>query len=137
MQNPMMGYQQPTAPYYGTQNPYQPRPNYNYMTNSNSINWVQGIEGAKGYRLPENSNAILLDSENERFYIKSTDNIGMATLRIFDYVEVTNNANTTPAQQVDMSQYVTRDELEALLKEVKANAKSTISTNERKPLITE
>jgi hypothetical protein len=73
--------------------------------------WVQGIEGAKAYQLMPNANAILMDSENDkRFYIKVADNVGMCTLRTFSYEEITETP-TTP----DMSQYVTRDELNTML----------------------
>ena len=70
---------------------------------NNGIVWVQGIEGAKAYQLMPNSNTILMDSENdERFYIKVADNVGMCTLRVFKYEEIT----TPTAPQPDMSQTV-------------------------------
>ena len=96
---------------------------------NNGITWVQGIEGAKAYQLSPNSNAILMDSENEgRFYIKVSDNVGMCNLRIFKYSEITQDNKS-----VDMSNYVTRQELEETLRSIKneqsvpANAKSTTS----------
>ena len=52
-------------------NPYmnQRNPQY-YQQPNNGINWVQGIEGGKAYQLPPNSNAVLMDSENDGiFYI--------------------------------------------------------------------
>ena len=96
---------------------------------NNGITWVQGIEGAKAYQLSPNSNAILMDSENDgRFYIKVSDNVGMCNLRIFKYSEITQDNKS-----VDMSNYVTRQELEEALRSIKneqsvpANAKSTTS----------
>ena len=97
----------PYLPYYNFQNaPMQ--------TQNNGINWVQGIEGAKAWQLPPNSNVVLLDSENDgRFYIKVSDNVGMCTLRVFSFVEIT---NTEPEKQsVDMSEYVKKSELQELL----------------------
>lgn len=86
-------------------NQYQP-------TQTNGVNWVRGIEGAKAYQLSPNSNAIILDSENEGiFYIKSTDNIGMCTLRVFKYEEI----KQTQSQQVDLSEYVKKTELESYI----------------------
>lgn len=68
-------------------NPYQ----YSYNQH-NGIQWVQGVEGAKAFQLQPNSNAILMDSENDGiFYIKVSDNVGMCTLRTFKYTEVTTN----------------------------------------------
>lgn len=94
------------------QNPYlQQRINPFYQPN-NGITWVQGIEGAKAWQLSPNSNVILMDSENdERFYIKVSDNVGMCTLRIFDYKEVTSQ----PESHIDLSEYVKKSELETLI----------------------
>jgi hypothetical protein len=83
---------------------------------NNGITWVQGIEGAKAFQMTPNSNAILMDSENDgRFYIKVSDNVGMCNLRRFKYVEETD----TPTQAVDMSKYVTRQELEDAIRSIR------------------
>ena len=101
-----------------TMNPYmvnQPNP---YAQKNNGINWVQGIEGAKAYQLPPSSNAILLDSENDgKFYIKISDNVGMCSLRTFRYREVTTPTNNT--SDVDLSEYVKKSELQALIQSIK------------------
>ena len=109
--------------------PY-PQQMYQRPQMNNGITWVQGIEGAKAFQLVPNSNAILMDSENDgRFYIKVSDNVGMCNLRTFKYEEITNS----PTPQVDMSNYVTRQELENALRSIKneqsvsANAKPTSS----------
>lgn len=84
---------------------------------NNGINWVQGIEGAKAFQLPPNSNVQLLDSENDGiFYIKVSDNVGMCTLRTFKYEEIVEHSNTK--QDIDLSQYVKKSELESLLNEL-------------------
>lgn len=88
---------------------------------TNNIVWVQGIEGAKAWQLNPNSMVILLDSEVEgKMYIKVSDNIGMSSLRIFNYVEElpTTNNNVTINNDLDLSQYVKKDELGNLLKEL-------------------
>lgn len=94
-------------------NPYmQQRVNPFYQPN-NGITWVQGIEGAKAWQLSPNSNVILMDSENDgRFYIKVSDNVGMCTLRIFDYKEVTGQQEQS---HIDLSEYVKKSELESLI----------------------
>ena len=97
---------------------------------NNGIIWVQGIEGAKAYQLRPNSNAVLLDSESEgRFYIKTADNIGMCNLRVFDYTEVTN----TPTPNIDMSAYVTKEELKSILAQMGGmdNGEQSISATKR------
>lgn len=113
-----------------------------YGQQSNGIQWVQGIEGAKAYQLAPNSNAQLLDSENEGiFYIKTSDNIGMCNLRVFRYEEIT-NAPQTKTPEVDMTQYVRKDELESFIKSYiggTSNEQSvpTTKSSGRKSLITE
>jgi hypothetical protein len=87
-------------------------------TPTNNIIWVQGIEGAKAWQLAPNSMAILLDSEAEgKMYIKVSDNIGMSSLRVFNYTE-TSVSNATTNQDLDLSQYVKKDELSNLIKEI-------------------
>ena len=55
---------------------------------SNSIVWVQGVEGAKAYPVGAGNSVLLMDSEDSVFYIKSTDASGMPQpLRVFDYKE--------------------------------------------------
>ena len=86
---------------------------------TNNIVWVQGIEGAKAWQLNPNSMVILLDSEAEgKMYIKVSDNIGMCSLRIFDYTEVAQPSNVTVNKDLDLSNYVRKDELGILLKEI-------------------
>lgn len=88
---------------------------------TNNIIWVQGIEGAKAWQLAPNSMAILLDSESEgKMYIKVTDNIGMGSLRIFNYVEevVPLAQGNVTTNNLDLSQYVKKDELSTLIKEI-------------------
>ena len=54
----------------------------------NGIIWVQGEAGARAYLVPAGKSAMLMDSENSVFYIKTTDVSGMPNaLRIFDYTE--------------------------------------------------
>ena len=87
---------------------------------TNNIVWVQGIEGAKAWQLNPNSMVILLDSEVEgKMYIKVSDNIGMCSLRIFDYTEVAlPSTKETVNKDLDLSAFVRKDELSALLKEI-------------------
>lgn len=75
----------------------------------NGIIWVQGIEGAKAYPLMPSSNAILMDQESDRFYIKTCDQVGMCNLRSFKYKEEIQASND----------YVTREELEEILRGIK------------------
>ena len=54
-----------------------------------SINWVQGEAGARSVPVPPGQKALLMDSETNVFYVKSSDTSGMPLpLRIFEYKEV-------------------------------------------------
>ena len=99
-------------------------------TPTNNILWVNGIEGAKAWQLNPNSMVILLDSETEgKMYIKVSDNIGMSTLRIFNYVEEITPPPVTNNHDLDLSQYVKKNELGELIKELVTNEYS-VSTVE-------
>ena len=101
-------------------------------TSTNNLIWVQGIEGAKAWQLNPNSMVVLLDSEAEgKMYIKVSDNIGMSTLRVFNYTEVLPSDNVTINQDLDLSQYVKKDELSKLIKEIlNEQSISTVKSNQ-------
>lgn len=90
---------------------YAPSYQQNYPQSypqSNGITWVTGIEGAKAYPVGAGNNALLMDSEESVFYIKSSDSSGMPMpLRVFDYVERTGEKKP----EVDFSNFVTKQEL--------------------------
>lgn len=119
-------------------NPYQQQQPRQF---GNTINWVQGIEGAKAFQLGPNSNAMMLDSENDGiFYIKTSDNVGMCNMRTFKFEEIT---NAQPQSAVDLTAYVRKDELQELLKTIlnpevsneQTVSATTESANGTKPLI--
>lgn len=105
------------------------------MSPTNNILWVNGIEGAKAWQLNPNSMAILLDSENDgKMYIKVSDNIGISSLRVFNYTEETPSANVTNNQDLDLSQYVKKDELGILVKELMTNEQSVSTVKSSSPV---
>ena len=81
--------------------------------------WVSGEVGAKSYLVAPNSTVLLMDSDAQRFYLKSADNAGMPSLRIFEYSEVTNVPQNVPQslnadfKELD-SKYVKREEYDGL-----------------------
>lgn len=89
------------------------------------LNWVQGETGAKSWFVTPGSSVLLMDSEEQRFYIKSADPTGMPSLRTFEYTEVGAKPIPAPAPSPD---YVTRAEFEQFVrsmmekKEVPENA---------------
>lgn len=64
---------------------YQPAP----MQSNNGLLWVQGEAGAKSYLVAPSTTVLLMDSEAQRFYLKSSDAAGMPTMKTFEYQEVT------------------------------------------------
>lgn len=112
------GYQQAAYPQIYPQNnqmpPQNPQP-------SNGIVWVQGIEGAKAHPVAAGQSVLLMDSDQNCLYLKSADQTGMPTLRVFDYKE-----RIAAPQEVPNGNYVTKEELE------KAIAALEEKLNERK-----
>ena len=102
-------YQQQTAP--PTTQPIAQQGN-------NGLIWVQGEAGAKSFIVAPGNTVMLMDSEGERFYLKSADASGMPMpLRIFDYKERINattsdfKAPTSDFSELD-GKYITREEFE-------------------------
>ena len=114
---------------YGTQNVTQVQSQQSQI--NSGIIWVQGEFGAKSYLISgPNQSVLLMDSENDVFYIKSSDSSGMPMpLRIFDYKERPQQTKQANAQV--NSDYITRKEFEKRLSELK-NAKQSVSANESK-----
>ena len=85
--------------------------------------WVQGEAGAKSYLVAPNTSVLLMDSEAQKFYIKTTDASGMPLpLRVFSYAEASNNAQNAPqmAEAINPSSYVTKREFDAFKAQIDA-----------------
>ena len=102
----------------------QPQPQTN-----NGLIWVQGEAGAKSYLVAPNTTIMLMDSEQNRFFLKSADASGMPLpLRTFEFAEITQNGNETAVNasktdlNIDLGKYVTRDELNEILANMTATS---------------
>lgn len=113
-------------------NPYQQQPYQNqYMPqsqHSGGLIWVQGVEAAKSYPVSAGQSILLMDSESNCFFIKTADASGMPLpLRVFDYAERSQQNTPKTAQEthtepsIDLSAYVTRDELESRIAQICAS----------------
>lgn len=109
--NPLQPYQDQLAQMQQQQAQVQ-QPTQSPQVNQGLL-WVQGEAGAKSYLVAPNSSVLLMDSESEKFYIKSTDGAGMPNLRTFEYKEMT-AAAVAPVQPNPDVQYVTKEEYSAL-----------------------
>ena len=109
----------------------QPQMMQQPQVNDIGILWVQGEAGAKSWAVATEKSVMLMDSESNTFYIKSSDNSGMPMpLRIFDYTERTVQSQVQPrvAQhtELDTSQFVTREELDKKLHELFSKGKEVV-----------
>ena len=85
--------------------------------------------GAKSFTVMAGQSVMLMDSENNVFYIKSTDASGMPLpLRIFDYTERNNDTSNSSTNitsnvnnEINMDNYVTRQEFDDLVSKINSN----------------
>lgn len=99
-------------------NNYYPQQMYNPYNSQNQLIRVTGIEGAKAYQMYPNSTVALFDSNEDLMYIKSTDGAGFPTIRTFKFEELTEFSKNSE-NSIDMSNYITREELTEILKDFK------------------
>ena len=81
-----------------------------------------GRDSALNYPVAAGYEAFLVDEEEKKFYIKSNDPMGrVINLREFTYEEITPKQNMTSAfpDGFDPSKYVTKDDFNVLLEEVR------------------
>lgn len=87
----------------------------------NQYAFVNGVEGAKSFQMQPNQTIMLMDSDRPVCYMKSTNNIGQASLRYFKLTEVNENElkNDSQSQEnKDNNDYVLKADFEALSKKV-------------------
>ena len=103
-------------------NPYQ-------QSQQNGIQYVNGIESVKAYQLDPNSSVLLMDNNLPRFYVKTTDAAGMASIKTFEFREYIEEE----PQKIDPEQFVTRTEFEELKKMImeKGTANESVKSNTR------
>ena len=125
-------YDQMNTPSFNQQpmvQPVQQVPTPAQQTN-NGLVWVQGEAGAKSFLVAPGCTVMLMDSEGERFYLKSADASGMPLpLRVFEYKERTETAQQTAGGSVaafdDLdNKFVTRDEFERRMASIATQKKN-------------
>ena len=125
--NPMSAYNPQTTPQSFQSSgpsisaPYQ-QPDS--LRSQNNLIWVRGKENARSMQLQPNSTLIMLDNEANKFYIKTTDDIGLGRLRVFNYIEEDDNQSAEQQQKVDtldLSNYVTKEELDNIISTLKGD----------------
>lgn len=129
-QNQVQG---PTMPM--TQMTQQPQPMQTSMgpitpaggPQNSGIIWVSGKGEADGYLVAPNSAVALWDANNPVIYLRQADSTGKPSTKVYDLVERTDNPSLQQAApQIDLSQFVTREQLEDILAErLKKPARAT------------
>lgn len=111
-------------------------------TNNQGLLWVSGEVGAKSWVVPPNQTVLLMDSESNHFFIKSSDNAGMPTIKTYEYKEIiTTQPASNQTVEIDYSSDIQelRDKIAELntkleqmqeKKEVKKPAKKEVTENE-------
>lgn len=106
-QMPMQGFPQfQTPPQLPVQQPRQ---------DPNGLIWVQGEAGAKSWFVAPGATVLLMDSENPRFYMKSSDMHGVPAMRTFEYTEM---GTQNQQEQPQPGNFVTVDEFNWFKNEV-------------------
>ena len=81
---------------------------------SSGLNWVQGEAGAKSWIVTPGATVLLMDSETQRFYLKTADQNGIPNMRTFEYSEV----GIKPQESVMNGDFVTVDVFNRFKEEV-------------------
>lgn len=124
MQGPQIGQQgQPMQSQAMTANP---------MAGSvqNGMIWVSGRQEADGYLIAPNSAVALWDANNPVVYLRKADSTGKPSTVVYDLVERTDNSSVQTVPPVDLSRYVTIDQLEDILAERFKRPSKPVKTKE-------
>lgn len=86
----------------------------------NGLNYVHGIEGAHAFPMPAGVNQIILwDDTDDYFYIKGYDNMGKPKVLAWNefkpHIENKKQQSQQQVRQPDMSQYITKKDLEKII----------------------
>ena len=97
------------------------------------INWVGSKTEADNWPIAPGCAVALWDSNNPVIYLRQADSTGKPSTKVYDLVERTDSpAPQQPAPQVDLSRYVTIDQLEDILAErLKRPSKATKQKEEQ------
>lgn len=101
----------------------------NYQLNQYAI--VNGLEGARSYNMPPNTSMMLMDSSNPYVYMKTTNQMGQASLRCFKLEE-----QKLEDIEVSNSPYATKNDLNQLSSKIDELLKQLGGKEDAKSIIT-
>ena len=96
--------------------------NQNMTVPKRSVITVAGLNEARGFNLNPGESIVLIDANDDVFYIKECDEIGKSTTRSFKYEEV--QLEETPAGTVSKKEF---DKLSGDVKELKSMVKEFVN----------
>ena len=79
-----------------------------YQSRGDELKIVNGRASAEQYMMYPNSRVILLDANADRFYLKTTDAAGMATVKTYEFTEVDDLPQS--------ANYITEEKVKELIK---------------------
>jgi hypothetical protein len=93
-------------------NHYQQKLNSNILSPASNMVYVQGEAGAKGYPVANGYTMLLMDSEEPKFFIKQTDQMGLPTMKAYKFEEIVE-------PEPEKVEYITKADFEEFKKEIK------------------
>ena len=105
---------------------YYPQYQQPKMIAGDELKFVNGIESARQYQLYPNSKAILMDANEDKFYLVESDASGISAIKTYRF-----ELEPEPAP-IDLNNYITRQELEEVLKKYELTSKQSKSTDAAK-----
>ncbi len=113
--------------------PMQANPIQQPAPQNGGINWVGSKTEADNWPIAPGCAVALWDSNNPVIYLRQADSTGKPSTKVYDLVERTDNlAPQQSAPQIDLSRYVTIDQLENILAErLKRPSKATKQKEEQ------
>ena len=98
--------------------PMQANPIQQPAPQNGGINWVGSKTEADNWPIAPGGAVALWDSNNPVIYLRQADSTGKPSTKVYDLVERTDNpAPQQSAPKIDLSRYVTIDQLEDILAE--------------------
>lgn len=108
---PQQAYQQPMYQY----------PHYNNQQQQSNMTWVSGEAGAKAYQVAPNTTMALWDSEETRIFLKSSDAMGMPSMKVLDYTvrdESTTQNALMNSQNAPKTDFATKDDILSIQEQI-------------------
>lgn len=122
-------YSQQQGSNWNQQSAQQPTPQ-SAPAQTQNVNWIQvsGLQGAKEHQVPANATHWLMDSTEDAFYVKASDEFGVTkAFKGYRFTEISQQELSGVPESIDMSKYVSKDEFD----ELKAQLDQFVGVNKK------